>query len=180
MLEEPKPLRRMSLYTRRLQQCVPSALALSLLLALVNAAKLAQARPQPSLSASSTTESACQPATMTALVQRARTAWMKGDAQAFASLFTSKGEFVVPGNRWVGPAAIRQVAADFAANTPQVTITIHRLLVEGSQAAVEWHWEETDATGQRHRADDVIMVTCVAGKISRWREYIDTQTPQPD
>ena len=171
--------RTTSLYPKRLQQCV-AALVLSLLLDSVSAANSAQAGSEPSLIASGTTGSNCLPATMSALVQRARTAWIKGDAQAFASLFTSKGEFVVPGNRWVGTAAIRQVAADFAASTPQVTIAIHRLLVEGNQAAVEWHWEETDATGQRHRADDVIMVTCVNGKISRWREYIDTQTLQPD
>lgn len=113
------------------------------------------------------------------LIQQAKTAWVTGNADVLATLFTANAEFLVPGNRWVGRAAIRQLAADFAANSSNVTVDIQRILVEGNHASVEWHWEDTDnASGQRNRADDVIVIDFVNGKISRWREYIDTQTPQ--
>lgn len=131
----------------------------------------------PPLTASSP-ESACMPVEIRAIIQQARDAWVNGDADAFASLFTADGEFLVPGNRWVGQAAIRQVAAEFAANSVGVTVEIRRIIVEGNQAVVEWDWEDTDSSGRRNRADDVIVVDFVDGQISRWREYIDTQTPQ--
>jgi uncharacterized protein (TIGR02246 family) len=114
-------------------------------------------------------------------IDRAKESWIQGDADAFAALFTAQGEFIVPGNRWVGPAAIRQVAADFATSSDHVTIDIHRVLVAGNQALVEWHWEDTEkSTGKRNRADDAIVIDFAGDQISRWREYIDSQTPDQD
>lgn len=113
------------------------------------------------------------------IVQQAKDAWEQGNANAFASLFASDGEFCVPGNRWVGQEAICQVAADFALRSSDVKVEIRRIIVEGNQAVVEWYWEDTEkATGYRNRADDVIVIDFEAGQIRRWREYIDTQTPQ--
>lgn len=113
-----------------------------------------------------------------ASIDRARESWIQGDAAAFAALFTARGEFIVPGNRWIGPEAIRQVATDFAANSANVTIEIRRILVAGNQALVEWHWEDTEkSTGKSNRADDAIVIDFTGTQISRWREYIDTQTP---
>lgn len=45
------------------------------------------------------------------VIKQAGDAWMAGDADAFASLFLANGEFIVPGNRWVGQAEIRKAAA---------------------------------------------------------------------
>lgn len=117
-------------------------------------------------------------AAIRAKIDQAKESWVRGDAAAFAALFTDQGELIVPGDRWSGPAAIRQIAADFAANSTNVTIKIQRVLIEGNQALVEWHWEDTErSTGKRNRADDAIVIDFTGDRINRWREYIDSQTP---
>jgi uncharacterized protein (TIGR02246 family) len=118
-----------------------------------------------------------QPEKIKATIRRARDAWMRGDADAFASLFSPDGEFILPGNRWVGQEAIQQVVAEFAASHSEVKIDIKRILVEGEQALVEWHWQDRETlTGRHSRADDAIVIEFKAGKIVYWREYVDTQT----
>ena len=112
------------------------------------------------------------------LIEQAANSWIKGDAKAFATMFTPDGEFVVPGQRLVGEGAIKKVAVAFN-NTHQVHIKIQRILVDRQQVVVEWQWEDTEnGTGKQTRADDVIVVDFTDGKIKRWREYIDTETPK--
>lgn len=123
------------------------------------------------------------PAQIRAIVRQARDSWVNGNADAFAALFTSDGELIVPGQKWVGREAIRKAAADFATYASNVKIDIRQIIIEGDaeggslrdrRAAVEWYWEDTEkASGRRNRADDAIMADFVAGKIKRWREYID-------
>jgi uncharacterized protein (TIGR02246 family) len=111
------------------------------------------------------------------LILQAAAAWISGDGEAFASLFIPEGEFIVPGNRWIGTAAICQVTTDFAAAYTGLKIEIRRIIVNGEQAVVEWHWQEVDrGTGKEGAADDTIVIDFQDGKISRWREYIDTQS----
>jgi uncharacterized protein (TIGR02246 family) len=110
------------------------------------------------------------------LIEQARDAWMQGNADQFASLFTPTGELIVPGNRWVGVAAIHQALSEFAATVSHVSIEIHRIIVDGNQAVVEWHWQETSLSGEITRADDAIVVDFQGNQIRRWREYIDTQS----
>jgi uncharacterized protein (TIGR02246 family) len=130
-----------------------------------------------------------QPAEIRAIIEQAATAWIQADANAFADLFTADGEFIVPGRRWVGQAAIRQVVVDFTATAADVSIEITQIVVgsdaiqadrqtdKTDRAFVEWHWENTvTATRQRQSADDAIAIDFHHGRISRWREYIDTQT----
>ncbi|MBE9193523.1 SgcJ/EcaC family oxidoreductase [Gloeocapsopsis crepidinum LEGE 06123] len=62
-------------------------------------------------------------------IQQAAHAWMTGNAEAFAVLFVPNGEFIVPGDRWIGQAAIRQAVADFAATHSHVQIEIQRILI---------------------------------------------------
>jgi uncharacterized protein (TIGR02246 family) len=155
------------------------AIFLGLIISLIIVEKPAQALPQLPLTYANSSDSTLTEAEIHSIVQRARNAWVNGDAEAFASLFTPDGEFLVPGNRWVGHEAIRQVAADFAASVSEVNIEIRRIMIDGNQAAVEWAWEDTNSSGYRNQADDVIIIDFVDGQISRWREYIDTQTPQP-
>ena len=107
------------------------------------------------------------------IIQQAAQAWITGDADAFASLFLADGELIVPNNRWVGFAKIRQVTADFVADY-EVEITIQRIIVEGNQAVVEWNWSDKEkATGKCNQAEDAIVIDFREGKICRWREYID-------
>lgn len=161
-------------YQHRAQARRYSLLAALLLSVVIVLTGVSPAASQVSLSL---TETNMQPAAIHAMVQQAAKAWMEKDADGFAALFTLDGELIVPGYRWTGPTAIRQVTADFSAGAAEVNIKIQRTIVEGNQAAVEWQWEDVEqATGQRNRAEDVIMIDFAAGKIRRWREYIDTQS----
>lgn len=119
-----------------------------------------------------------KPDEIRAMIEQASQAWAAGDADAFAALFTPDGEFIVPGKRLQGQAAIREVLARFAERYSDVRVDIRRTIIDGDQAVVEWYWEDTkNATGVRNRADDAIVVDFKDGRISRWREYIDTQSP---
>ncbi|MGB3138620.1 MAG: nuclear transport factor 2 family protein [Nodosilinea sp.] len=117
-----------------------------------------------------------QPSEIQATIQAAIAAWTQGRAEEFANLFAEDGEFIVPGHRWVGPEAIRQVTADFIQDH-EATISIQHILIQDQHAAIEWQWQETNkSTGENSQANDVIMIDFVDGKIQRWREYIDAQS----
>jgi uncharacterized protein (TIGR02246 family) len=121
-----------------------------------------------------------QPKEIQAIIEQSREAWVRGDADAIAALFSPNGEFIVPGNRWVGREAIRQIAADFFASHSDVKIEIKRIMIEGNQAFVEWSWEDREkTTGRLNQADDAIVLDFQADRISRWREYFDTETKKP-
>lgn len=112
------------------------------------------------------------------IIQDARTAWVTGDAERFAALFTENGEFLVPGQVYRGRDEIRTVLADFAKTHTDVRIDIQRITTENNRAVIEWHWEDTEAqTGKRTVADDAIVVDFENGQINRWREYIDQESP---
>jgi uncharacterized protein (TIGR02246 family) len=117
-----------------------------------------------------------QPANLRAIILQAKDAWVKGDAAAFANLFANDGEMIVPGQRWQGRVAIQAESARFLESFT-VAIEIRRILIEGNQAAVEWDWSETTkGTEQKtSRAQDAILIEFEAGRIRRWREYIDTK-----
>jgi uncharacterized protein (TIGR02246 family) len=111
----------------------------------------------------------------TAIAQAVR-AWIAGDGDGFASLFITNGEFIVPGDRWVGRDKIRQAVIDYASAYSNLKIEIRRIVVDGNFAVVEWYWEDTEnATGKPNKADDAIAIDFQDGLISRWREYIDWQ-----
>lgn len=108
------------------------------------------------------------------MIETARTAWLTGNADQFAALFSQDGELIIPGQVYSGTAAIRSVMAEFAQTHSVVQIQIQRIMIDGNQAVVEWHWEDTETqTGKRTVADDAIVVDFTASQISRWREYID-------
>ncbi|MBF2000699.1 MAG: nuclear transport factor 2 family protein [Synechococcales cyanobacterium C42_A2020_086] len=118
-----------------------------------------------------------QPETVQSIIATARDAWIEGNAEQFAELFTEDGEFVVPGQVWRGKSAIRDALADFARSGSEVDIAIQRIMVDGNQAVVEWHWRETNPqTGKQTTAEDAIVVDFRDGQISRWREYIDNKS----
>lgn len=122
---------------------------------------------------------AMEPANMRSLIKQAADAWIAGDGDAIAALFVPDGEFIVPGKRWVGQAEIRESVTLFALGSSDVKINIQRMLFDGDRAVVEWHWENTEkATGLRYQADDAIAIDFQQNRISRWREYIDAQTPK--
>jgi uncharacterized protein (TIGR02246 family) len=112
-----------------------------------------------------------------AAIARAANAWIEGNAYQFASLFLPEGEFIVPGDRWVGRERIHQAVLDYASAYSEVKIDIRRIVIDGNYVFVEWHWEDKEnATGKVSKADDAIAVDFQDGLISRWREYIDSTT----
>lgn len=122
---------------------------------------------------------AMEPTKVQAIVEQAADAWIEGDGDAFAALFVTDSELIVPGKRWVGKAQIRQAVTKFALTAANVKIDIRRIIVDGNQAVVEWHWENTEkATGDRIQADDAIVIDFKQNRIGRWREYFDTETPK--
>lgn len=109
------------------------------------------------------------------IVERAKNAWIDRDADALAQLFTADAQLIVPGQTWQGQARIRDEIAKFARQYTDVQITIHRTIVDGNRAAVEWHYEDMEkATGKRSQSDDAIVIEVQNGLISYWREYFDT------
>jgi uncharacterized protein (TIGR02246 family) len=110
------------------------------------------------------------------MIQSARNAWMTGDSEAWAALFSTNGRVIVHGNRWVGLDAIRKSLTDFAAGSASVKIDIRRIMIDGNQAVVEWYWQDRDKAGRRNQADDAIVIDFKANHIIRWREYIDNKT----
>jgi len=116
------------------------------------------------------------------LIEQARNAWVTRDVDTLTELFTDDGELIVPGQRSRGRARIREQIANFAQKYMDVNITIQRIVIDGNQAAVEWHYEDTEkSTGKRSQADDAIILEVKDGQICYWREYFDTySSTQPN
>lgn len=112
------------------------------------------------------------------LIEQAKSAWIDRNADTLSQLFTLDGELVVPGESWKGRQKIREEIAKFSRQYKDVAITIHRVIIDGNQAAVEWQYEDTEiATNKRNLANDVIILEVKDGQISYWREYFDIKTP---
>jgi uncharacterized protein (TIGR02246 family) len=112
------------------------------------------------------------------IIHLAKDAWVNLDGNALAKLFTPDGELIVPGYRWQGQAQISEAVSSVAQQSQDIQIEIERIIICGEQAVIEWRYQETEkATQNRKTTDDAIVVDFRDGKISRWREYFDTQTP---
>ena len=111
------------------------------------------------------------PTEIRSLIQKAADACMTGNSSAFASLFTSDAEIILPGHRLVGKANIEKVTADYLASLEDIRINIQRIAVEGDRSVVEWCWEDKNkATGEGKRAENTIIVEFESGAITRWQE----------
>ncbi|NJO90868.1 MAG: nuclear transport factor 2 family protein [Chloroflexia bacterium] len=112
------------------------------------------------------------PETIRTCIQAAVRACIAKDAGTLASLFLPKGEMVIRGDRIIGRSEIARVSAKYLARCDRIAITIHRILVEGDCAVVEWTWQDAKSgNGQQNVADNVIVIDFQDGAISRWREY---------
>jgi uncharacterized protein (TIGR02246 family) len=112
-----------------------------------------------------------------AYIQQAAHAWETGNSQAFAQLFAPDGIFVVPGQCWQGQAEIATAMEAATAQNPEIKITISKIISEENAAVVEWRWESQTVDGEKMVADDAIVIEFRDQQITRWREYIDRQTP---
>lgn len=112
--------------------------------------------------------------TFEAVFQQAQRAWLMGDADSFASLFDEVGEFIVPGNRWIGQEDIRLAFQEYADTYEVMQIEVLQIIRAGERAVVEWRWTDRErTTGTTAQAEDAIIVEMLGGRITRWREYID-------
>ncbi len=106
-------------------------------------------------------------------------AWELGDADRLADGFTPDGAIVVSGKRIAGREALQATVRRFSSRHSDVKVTLHRVIFGENCAAVEYRWEDTkNETGERYVADDAVWVDFRDGRISRWREYWDNETPQ--
>lgn len=111
------------------------------------------------------------------IIHQAKAAWLGGDAQAFANLFTATGKFIVPGQSWQGRTAILDAFNKFMASYQVNAIDIHNFVIQSDHAFVEWFWEEVALdSGDVSRAEDVIAIDFQGHLIHRWREYIDSDS----
>jgi uncharacterized protein (TIGR02246 family) len=111
------------------------------------------------------------------LVEQMAIAWVQRDISAIVSLFAEDGALITPGGAARGQAAIASMITTFFAQPVAVAVTITRVLVDGSQGAVEWIWRETSTSGAERTLEDAIIFEVRDGKVVYWREYFDpTQT----
>lgn len=115
------------------------------------------------------------------LIAAAKHAWEEKDVATLVSLFAEEGELIVTGTRSQGKSQIQSLLEDFAATDDQIQIEIHQIVISRDRAMLEWTWRQTNGeSGETYIADDAIAVDVQAGKILRWREYIDDQTPDAE
>ena len=106
-------------------------------------------------------------------------AWEHGDADGLADGFTPNGEIVVSGKVISGREALRATVVRFASRHSHVKVALRRIVCGEDCAAVEYRWEDTrNETGVRYVADDAVWVDFRDGRIARWREYWDNETPK--
>ena len=111
------------------------------------------------------------------LIETARNAWLEGDADTFADLFTSSGTMIIPGQSWTGRDLIRAAMRDYSNFFSVISIDIKHTIIQGRRASVEWSWHDIEReTRRQSQADDVIILTFQDSLIAQWREYIDTKT----
>src|SRR5215212_10145035 len=112
------------------------------------------------------------------LVEQMAMAWMQRDVTTIVALFTDDGELITPAGAMRGRAGITAAATKFFAQPIAVTVTVTRVLMDGSHGAVEWIWHETSSTtGAERTMEDAIIFTLRDDKLTYWREYFDpTQT----
>lgn len=113
--------------------------------------------------------------TVDQIILTAQNAWLTGDADRFAGLFDQIGEFVVPGNRWVGQGNIRDAFQEYADAYEVMNIEVTQTIQEGERALVQWTWTDRErGTESLSQAEDAVVIETQAGRIIRWREYTDT------
>jgi uncharacterized protein (TIGR02246 family) len=111
------------------------------------------------------------------IIHQAKTAWIDGNDQAFAELFTADGKFIVPGDSWQGKQEILDAFQSFKATHVVNAIEISNIILQGNQALVEWSWEEKEIrSGKISKAEDAIAIDFKGNQIKRWREYIDSES----
>ena len=116
----------------------------------------------------------------TGLVQSNFAAWNAHDAEKVASLYTDDViyEDVAFGLKAHGHAELRNMAAGFFANVPDLKLEIVRNTSMGNHGAVEWVFSGTDVgiykTGKKFSVRGASVYELRGGKFSSNRDYYDS------
>ncbi|MEO0801667.1 MAG: nuclear transport factor 2 family protein [Cyanobacteria bacterium J06642_2] len=105
-------------------------------------------------------------------------AWTTPNPDLLVDVYAEDGEFVLPGEVFSGKDAIRELATAYTADH-EIAVDLKRVVVVGNFAFAEWVWNDTDkASGETSQFDEAVVVDFEDGKVKRWREYIDADTPK--
>ena len=108
------------------------------------------------------------------MVERQAIAWESQDVTGIIDDFTEDAVFIAAGFRFDGREQIAKAARDYFQQFHRTSVEIKRIVVDGSQGAVEWDWRDRERkSNQEGFAEDAIIFELQEGKIVYWREYIE-------
>ena len=110
------------------------------------------------------------------IVERQARAWESQDVTGVVDDFATDAVFIAAGFKFEGQEQISQAAKDYFRQFHNTSVEIKRIVIDGSQAAVEWDWRDRERQSNKEGfAQDAIIFKLQDGKIVYWREYIEKQ-----
>ena len=108
------------------------------------------------------------------MVERQAKAWESQDVTGIIDDFTEDAVFIAAGFRFDGREQIAKAARDYFQKFHRTSVEIKRIVIDGSQGAVEWDWRDRERKSNKEGfAEDAIIFELQEGKIFYWREYIE-------
>ncbi len=93
------------------------------------------------------------------IVRRQAKAWSEQNSQAIANDFAEDAVFIAAGSKFQGKLEIKRVAEDYFQQFEHISVEIKRIIADGNQGAVEWHWQEQNRqTRTKGYAEDAIIL----------------------
>ena len=110
------------------------------------------------------------------MVERQARAWESQDVAGIINDFDRNAVFIAAGFRFDGQQEIAKAARDYFKQFHHTSVEIKRIVIDGSQGAVEWDWRDRERKSNKEGfAEDAIIFELQNGKIVYWREYIEKQ-----
>ena len=108
------------------------------------------------------------------MIERQARAWESQDVTGIVDDFDRNAVFIAAGFRFDGQEQIAKAARDYFQQFHRTSVEIKRIVIDGTQGAVEWDWRDRDRQSNKEGfAEDAIVFELQEGKIVYWREYIE-------
>ena len=108
------------------------------------------------------------------MVERQARAWESQDVAGIIDDFDRNAVFIAAGFRFDGQQEIAKAARDYFKQFHHTSVEIKRIIIDGSQGAVEWDWRDRERQSNKEGfAEDAIIFELEEAKIVYWREYIE-------
>ncbi len=108
------------------------------------------------------------------MVERQARAWESQDVTGIVDDFAEDAVFIAAGFRFDGQEQIAKAARDYFQQFHRTSVEIKRIVIDGTQGAVEWDWRDRERQSNKEGfAEDAIIFELQDGKIVYWREYIE-------